>query len=64
MADKTPHIVVGKTGEDWEPSTDQKYYAQLLRSDPTDIAITKADYVFGPTPVAALEALLKVLNHG
>lgn len=44
-------IEVGETGPDWEPTADNKFYAQI-----------EGDFEFGPTPAAAVKALVDRLE--
>lgn len=51
-------IIIDKTGPDWEPTEERKWYAQCDQLPFT----CPIDYAFGPTPEKALDNLIKFVE--
>lgn len=51
-------IIIDKTGPDWKPTEETKWYAQCGQLPFT----CPTDYAFGPTPEKALDNLVKVVE--
>lgn len=55
-------IIVDKTGPHHNPSTDTKWYAQVMLTSYDMLPIGKKTFQFGPTPEKALESLINSLQ--
>lgn len=55
-------IIVDKTGPDHEPTTETKWYAQVVLTSWDLLPIGVKTFQFGPTPEKALESLLNDLR--